>query len=210
MSVQAIGWALSVKAGSTAAKCVLIALANYADANGICWPSQALIAKQTEQSIDTVQRRLKDLETQNLVSKIERKEQRGKQGGLYFYQLSMPKAEQIQSVETTPQPAARLPRKTNHAAGETKPHRTAAASNEPSGTIKSKKDNSLNSERRGKPKHGQKTKDGKRFWLNQGTSDFELYWLDFKACNQGTEPQLKHYFDGSGSWFNILGESKAA
>lgn len=209
MSVQAIGWALSVKAGSTAAKCVLIALANYADANGICWPSQALVAKQTEQSIDTVQRRLKDLETQNLVSKIERKEQRGKRGGLYFYQLSMPKAEQIQAVETTPQPAARLPRKTNHAAGETKPHRTAAASNEPSRTVISKKDNSLNSERRGKPRHGQKTKDGKRFWADQGTSEFEAHRVDFKNI-QGKEPPLIHYFDGSGSWFNILGESKAA
>jgi hypothetical protein len=40
MSVQAITWALSVKAGSPGAKAVLLALANYANEFGLCWPSQ--------------------------------------------------------------------------------------------------------------------------------------------------------------------------
>jgi DNA-binding transcriptional MocR family regulator len=72
MSVQAISWALSVKTGSPSAKAVLLAIANYADANGRCWPSQRRIADETEQSIDSVQRRLRDLEKGGFIARERR------------------------------------------------------------------------------------------------------------------------------------------
>jgi len=84
MSVQAISWALNMKAGSPSAKVVLLAIANYADASGICWPSQDLIADQTEQSIDSVQRRIKELEDLGLLSRKPRRR------ASTIYQLSLP------------------------------------------------------------------------------------------------------------------------
>lgn len=77
MSVRAISWALGAETGKPTAKLVLLALANYADDDGICWPSQARIARETEQSVDSIQRRLRDLESAGL---IERQRRNGRYG----------------------------------------------------------------------------------------------------------------------------------
>lgn len=77
MSVQAIGWALDVRTGKATAKCVLVALANYADEEGVCWPGQATIARQTEMFVDSVQRRLRDLEAKGLIVRERRNGRRG-------------------------------------------------------------------------------------------------------------------------------------
>lgn len=139
MSVEAWAWALKRKTGSQGRKLVLLCLANYASKNGLCWPAQSSIAKQTEQSIDTLQRRLDELETGGFLTRVARAEQNGKKGGKYLYQLQM-KAEtptiddeddDLETPETTPQLAARSDPTTpqlalDHAANEAKPHRTAA------------------------------------------------------------------------------------
>ena len=145
MSVQAITWALSIDTGSPSAKCTLLCLANYADDRGRCWPAQATIAKQSEQSVDTIQRRLRDLEERRLLTREERPDQNGKRGGRYFYQLLMEQPAQTLDIETIPQESARS--KTTPQKTETMPQippepcRTAAAqtailnpSIEPSGT----------------------------------------------------------------------------
>ncbi len=44
-----------------------MALANYAGERGECYPSQERLAAQTEQSVDTVQRRLRDLVKAGLI-----------------------------------------------------------------------------------------------------------------------------------------------
>jgi hypothetical protein len=62
MSWQATAWAINQTTGSTRRKAVLMALAHYADANGDCWPSQERLARDTEQSVDSVQRHCKALE----------------------------------------------------------------------------------------------------------------------------------------------------
>lgn len=61
MSVQAVTWALAQKTGSPSGKAVLLALANYAGAAGESFPRQERLADETEQSVDSVQRRLKEL-----------------------------------------------------------------------------------------------------------------------------------------------------
>ena len=131
MSVQAISWALSVEAGSPSAKCTLLCIANYADEHGRCWPAQSTIAKQSEQSVDTVQRRIKDLEAAGLLTRQERPDQNGKAGGRFLYQLSMVQPADTLDIETTPHPAARsktMPQPTlNLAANPEKPCRTVAA-----------------------------------------------------------------------------------
>ncbi|MEM5501834.1 helix-turn-helix domain-containing protein [Ahrensia kielensis] len=50
MSIQAVAWAISQKVGSPTGKVLLICLANYADEEGLCWPSQKTIAAETELS----------------------------------------------------------------------------------------------------------------------------------------------------------------
>lgn len=72
MSVEAIAWAAKQKAGSPGAKLVLIALANYANEDGECWPSQATLAQWTEQGERTIRRHLIDLEQLGLITRKAR------------------------------------------------------------------------------------------------------------------------------------------
>lgn len=72
MSVQAITWAIKQRTGSPSAKALLFALANYADEEGTCFPGQERLAEETEQSVDSVQRRLKELEALGLLTRERR------------------------------------------------------------------------------------------------------------------------------------------
>lgn len=72
MSVQAISWSLKQRTGSPSAKAVLFTLANYADEDGTCFPGQERLALETDQSVDSVQRRLKELEALGLISRERR------------------------------------------------------------------------------------------------------------------------------------------
>lgn len=77
MSVQAITWALKQKTGSPSAKAILLALANYAGSDGDCYPSQERLSDDTEQSVDSVQRRLRELETAGFIYRQHRQGKRG-------------------------------------------------------------------------------------------------------------------------------------
>lgn len=72
MSWQATAWALKQTTGSAGCKLLLLTLANYADEDGCCWPSQETLKNDTEQSVDTIQRQLKKLVARGLVRKIVR------------------------------------------------------------------------------------------------------------------------------------------
>jgi hypothetical protein len=74
MSVEAISWASKQKTGSPGAKLVLIALANYANDLGQCWPSQATMAMWTEQSERTIRAHLATLEAMGLIGRQHRTE----------------------------------------------------------------------------------------------------------------------------------------
>jgi len=101
VSWQATGWAAKQKTGGPSGKSILLILANYADPFGVSWPSQELMADQTEQSVDTVQRRLKDLTKLDLI-KVETRAYRPRGGTVgHIYYLQMPKSE----LEATPQDA---------------------------------------------------------------------------------------------------------
>src|SRR5262245_36400276 len=70
MSFQAITWAINQRTGSPSAKAILWSLANYANDQWCCWPSQTLIAHDSEQSVDSVQKYLETLEALTLVRLI--------------------------------------------------------------------------------------------------------------------------------------------
>jgi hypothetical protein len=88
MSWQATAWAIKQFTGSTRRKALLLALANYADPNGVCWPSQERLAKDTEQSIDSIQRHSIALEKANLIERVIMPKRRGHYAG-YRYRLAL-------------------------------------------------------------------------------------------------------------------------
>jgi DNA-binding transcriptional MocR family regulator len=98
MSWQATAWALHRRTGKPTHKLTLLAVANYADERGRCWPSHRRLADDTEQSVDTVQRHLKALAAAGLVE-ITKQDRFGGHWPGCVYQLAMP-----HQHRTEPQP----------------------------------------------------------------------------------------------------------
>jgi hypothetical protein len=80
MSVQAISWALSVKAGSATNKAVLLVLANYANQSHDCWPAFERVAEEAECSVSTVRRAIVEMEKLGLLKRERRRRPDGTLG----------------------------------------------------------------------------------------------------------------------------------
>lgn len=87
MSVEAITWALRQEAGHSSAKFVLVALANCADADGVCWPSIAYLCDTTEQNRKTVIDNLKRLREAGLI--VQTGDMKGRTGLIPVYRLNV-------------------------------------------------------------------------------------------------------------------------
>lgn len=72
MSITAVAWALKLEVGSPTLKFVLIAVANYADDNGRCWPSQERLARDTELTDRCIRESLKKLEEKGFLTRDHR------------------------------------------------------------------------------------------------------------------------------------------
>jgi DNA-binding transcriptional regulator YhcF (GntR family) len=72
MSYSAMAWARAIKTGSPTVKAVLLAVANYADEEGICWPSQDQLAEDTELSRHSIMRAIEQLEEMDLLTRERR------------------------------------------------------------------------------------------------------------------------------------------
>lgn len=101
VSWQATAWAVKQRTGNPALKLLLLTLANYADDEGCCWPSQKTLSEDTEQSADSVQRKLKQLEASGLIRKVVRLGKQGRWSSRTYF-LDMGVAE-----KSKPQSAAR-------------------------------------------------------------------------------------------------------
>ena len=77
MSIQAVSWALE-QIAPMAPKFILVCLANYADAQGECWPSLEKIAVDASCGKRSVQRYLDELEELGLVEKTRTEGKRGR------------------------------------------------------------------------------------------------------------------------------------
>ncbi len=87
VSVQHISWAMEQTTGNPTRKAVLVALADFTNAEtGKCCPYISTIAARTEYSEKTVQRALNDLVVAGFVERSRRKRPDGKQAG-YDYRL---------------------------------------------------------------------------------------------------------------------------
>lgn len=153
MSFQATNWAANQKVGNPGRKLLLLIIANYADPDGICWPSQGLLAEQTGMSLDTVQRQTKKLIADGFLS-IRRPPKRRGQWQTFVYHLNMTarpqnaarsethsqseqvstrsQSEQVRTEEDAARPGRTQPatKPQNQAAPETKPGRTAMRPNQ--------------------------------------------------------------------------------
>lgn len=77
MSVQAITCALALRGVTASEKLLLLALANYADENMRCWPSQKRLAADTCLSERTVRTLLAAMEGRKLLSREEQRRRDG-------------------------------------------------------------------------------------------------------------------------------------
>lgn len=77
MSIQAMGWVFGLELPHPGQKLTLLALANYADPEGICRPGQPRLAKDTSQGERTVRRHLAELEEAGLIERSRRIRQDG-------------------------------------------------------------------------------------------------------------------------------------
>lgn len=77
MSVHALTWAFGLDDVSTGEKLTLLALANFADADGVCFPSQERIASDTCQGVRTVRRHLEALISRGILQKNHRQRENG-------------------------------------------------------------------------------------------------------------------------------------
>lgn len=105
MSVKAIDWALErdLRPG---AKLVLIVLANFADAEGFAYPSQAKLARLTGQTERTVGTHLAALEAAGLIVRPERKHRVGGRYGKDTYELRIGRqSDGDGSLQPAPSPA---------------------------------------------------------------------------------------------------------
>lgn len=73
MSLFALNWAFKLPLENTGLKFLLVALCNYADEAGYCYPSQAALASITAQNERTVRRHIKELEDMGLITREERR-----------------------------------------------------------------------------------------------------------------------------------------
>jgi DNA-binding transcriptional ArsR family regulator len=85
VSWQATEWARGQITKSVGRKALLLTLATYADEFGVCWPSQATLAENTEQSVDTVQRQLKKLQECGIIDRKRMPKRRGQWQGYRYY-----------------------------------------------------------------------------------------------------------------------------
>lgn len=76
MSIAAVSWALSLPVPPSP-KLTLVAIGQYADADGCCWPFIETLAADTSQSRATVKRRLKELEDADLLTRHARYKEDG-------------------------------------------------------------------------------------------------------------------------------------
>lgn len=72
MAIAAVAWAFEQRLANPSAKLVLLALADHADGNGMCWPSLARLEQRTSLSRSSVIRALADLESRRLIVRTRR------------------------------------------------------------------------------------------------------------------------------------------
>ncbi|QRX82232.1 helix-turn-helix domain-containing protein [Glaciimonas sp. PAMC28666] len=88
MSVEAITWALNLKVERSTAKFVLVAMANCANNDMVCWPSVQYLSAATCQDRKTVQENIRRLKQAGFIAATDVR--KGRTGQVIVYQLKNP------------------------------------------------------------------------------------------------------------------------
>lgn len=86
MSVEAIAWALAQPVGRSSAKFVLVAMANCANADMLCWPSVAYLVTATCQDRKTVIENMRRLREEGYI--VQMSGSKGRTASVPIYRLS--------------------------------------------------------------------------------------------------------------------------
>lgn len=78
MSVWATSWAWEQPVEGAGAKIVLVALADFADEDGECWPGQDRLATMTSQSVRSIVNHLEKLEAEGWIKRERQTEENGR------------------------------------------------------------------------------------------------------------------------------------
>src|ERR1700745_283185 len=105
MSWGALAWATESEVGSSAAKFILILLANKADENFSCYPSIRTLMAESNAGRSTVLRALRDLETRGFISRRPQFHDSGARRSTRYY-LNHP-LHPLFSIRDAPRPAAK-------------------------------------------------------------------------------------------------------
>ena len=110
MSWGALAWATDLDVGSSAAKFILILLANKADENFSCYPSIRTLMAESNAGRSTVLRALRDLETRGFISRRPQFHDSGARRSTRYY-LNHPSAPHLSHRPDPgpPRPAAKRP-----------------------------------------------------------------------------------------------------
>lgn len=87
MSVRATNWAWSLEEVMGSEALALLALADQANDEGFCWPSQQKLAPKARQSVSTLRRSLRSLEKMGLLTTITRSSTRGRRSNVYLLHI---------------------------------------------------------------------------------------------------------------------------
>lgn len=106
MSFQAMAWAVKQKVGNATGKAILLMLANYADEQGKCWPSQETLAAECECSVATVARWLNSFAEMGFLTRVK---QYGEGGYRRADVLQLETALPVRELPITKLPSTELP-----------------------------------------------------------------------------------------------------
>lgn len=87
MSVKAMNWVWSLDELAPSETLVMLALADAADDDGFCWPSQALLARKARQTDRNVRRILTRLSQAGLLAVETRSSTRGRRSNRYWLNI---------------------------------------------------------------------------------------------------------------------------
>jgi hypothetical protein len=97
VSVEAISWALSQKVERSSAKFVLVAMANCAGPDMLCWPSAAYLCDATAQDRKTVTENLKRLREMGFIEPTEAR--KGATNQVIVYRLKTPEIGAVEQAQ---------------------------------------------------------------------------------------------------------------
>ena len=113
-----IAWAMKAPTPDALSRWLLVVLADHANEDGKCWPSQATLARRTGMGRSTVNRKLDMLEQQNLIMRISGNHERST-----MYHLLVPEEDKLvpERHKLVPEQDTKLPINNNTLSDDWKP-----------------------------------------------------------------------------------------